>query len=333
MKTVIQDIRSKLESDSYQNEEHVRLSLVSRILLELGWDIWNPQEVNTEYTVVPQEDYTRVDMALFLNKYTPPSVYIEIKSVGKVDFELNKIEKQLRDYNRNNTSMFTVLTDGRKWRFYYSQTGGEFSHKCFKIIDLLKDESEDIEASFFTFLSKAEIASENAKKEAESYLQLSQKQRALEDALPKARRLTLESPYPSLPDALIKIVSSAGFHVEENEAIQFIQDNSTSKPEYQKQDSKTNRLTGSSAGQSASGSKVNDFPPPENTQCRFKYKGNEYFGYIENDKLKVDGYGSFTSFSSASNEITQTSRNGWLDWELKIPGKSNWILADQWRKK
>ena len=52
-----------------------------------------------------------------------------------------------------------------------------------------------------------------ANSEAETYLKLSQKQRALEDAFSQARRQILESPFPSLPEALITIVEKEGFTV------------------------------------------------------------------------------------------------------------------------
>ena len=80
MKDVVTDILRKLSDGVYKNEEHVRLSLVSRILQELGWDLWNPNEVNSEFPVIPQEDKTRVDLALFLTPYVP-SVFLEIKAV------------------------------------------------------------------------------------------------------------------------------------------------------------------------------------------------------------------------------------------------------------
>ncbi len=73
--------------------------------------------------------------------------------------------------------------------------------------------------------------------------------------------------------------------------------------------------------------------PPNGTLCRFKYKGNEYTGRINNGKFSVNGYGTFTSLSSASIAVSKTSRNGWRDWELKIPGAKLWILADIWRGK
>jgi len=65
LRHTLEDIRHKLNAGVYQNEEHVRLSLVARVVQELGWDIWNPREVNCEFTTAPNEDSKKVDMALF----------------------------------------------------------------------------------------------------------------------------------------------------------------------------------------------------------------------------------------------------------------------------
>jgi hypothetical protein len=222
MKDALLDIRAKLDEKAYKNEEHVRLNLVLRILCELGWCIWNPKEVNAEFVVAPGEDKTKVDLAIFLTSYTPV-VFMEIKAVGQLSSKLAEIEKQLRDYNRNLTALFSIITDGQEWRFYFSQAGGEFSHKCFKVVHLLRDEIEDIEKNFRSFLSKAEIASGNAHREAEGYLQLSQKQRVIEDCLPLARRLIQEPPYPSLPEVLVRLVKERGFTLSTEEALTHIQ--------------------------------------------------------------------------------------------------------------
>jgi len=223
MKETLKDIRKKLADNVYKNEEHVRLSLVARIIKELGWDLWNPIEVNSEFAVIPAEDQSRVDLALFLHPYVP-SVFLEIKAVGKLEGNISQLERQLRDYNRNNTALFSIITDGRKWRFYYSQTGGEFPQKCFKSLDIIEDDIDDLEISFKGFLSKSEISNGNAKRDAESYLQLNQKQRAMENALPKARRLVAEPPYPSLPDALVQLVAEDRFSITVEEAANFIQE-------------------------------------------------------------------------------------------------------------
>lgn len=36
---------------------------------------------------------------------------------------------------RNNTAMFSIITGDVEWRFHYSQTGGEFSQMCFKVLN------------------------------------------------------------------------------------------------------------------------------------------------------------------------------------------------------
>jgi len=222
MKQILADINLKLTEGVYQNEEHVRLSIVARILQNLDWDIWNPREVNSEYYPIPTEDRSRVDFALFLNP-TVPSVFLEVKAVGRIDSDLLSTERQLRDYNRNLTAMFSVITDGRKWRFYYSQAGGEFSQKCFKTIDLLEDDQDDIEIFLRAFLSKSEIVSGKAEQEARNYLQFTLKQRAMDTALPQARRMVDLPPFPSLPQALIERVAIVGHKISTEEASEFIQ--------------------------------------------------------------------------------------------------------------
>ncbi len=225
MKDSLTDIRRKLQEGAYQNEEHVRFSLVARLLQKLGWDIWDPSQVNAEFAAVPDEDRTKVDFALFSTPYAP-SVFIEVKAVGKIA-DLAKTERQLRDYNRNNTALFCVITDGVIWRFYYSQTGGEFSNKCFKILDLQSDSPEDFERHLTAFLGKASLDGGHAKSEAEAVLELTQIQRAMQDCLPAARRLTQQAPFPRLPEALIQLVAEKGFPVSEQDADKFIRESTT----------------------------------------------------------------------------------------------------------
>jgi len=39
LRQALEDIRHKLNDGVYQNEEHVRLSLVARVVQVLGWDM------------------------------------------------------------------------------------------------------------------------------------------------------------------------------------------------------------------------------------------------------------------------------------------------------
>lgn len=232
MKEILADIRAKLQQGLYKNEEHVCLSLVARLLQALGWDIWNPGEVYTEFKPVPAEDNTKVDFALFLGTRSPV-VFIEVKAVGKVDQNnLSAVEKQLRNYNRDNTATFSIITDGRVWRFYYSRTGGTFRDKCFETLDLLADDPGDVETALVTFLGRVEVdpRTGSAASKAEELLVAGEERRAMYECLPRARRLTQEPPYPSLPDALIDLVAEQGHTVSREQAEEFISKQAQTPP-------------------------------------------------------------------------------------------------------
>jgi hypothetical protein len=223
MEPLLKEIRSLFGRGAYKNEEHIRVSVVCRLLQELGWNIWNPEEVYLEFVVAPTEDQTKVDVAL-RSSTLRPDVFIEVKAYGQMRSKLTDIERQLRDYNRNNTAMFSIITDGAEWRFYYSQTGGEFSQKCFKVLNILRETEEDLQLSFQTLLKKTEIQNGNAERQAVAYLRLTQKQRLMEDLLTEARRKALEPPFPSLPQALVELVTEQGLDVSLDEATAFIRD-------------------------------------------------------------------------------------------------------------
>jgi hypothetical protein len=321
MKPVLEDIKGKIAIGVYRNEEHVRVCIVLRILQALGWDIWNPNEVSLEFPVLPNEDQTRIDVALFLTPHEP-AVFIEVKALGKLEGALSQVERQLRDYNRNNTALFSIISDGQMWRFYHSQAGGEFATKCFKIINLTEQKLDDLEQDFARFLSREAVETGNSEQEARAYLQLSREQRAMEDALPEARRIILDPPYPSLPQALKDVVARAGIVVSLEKATKFIGDFGTrreSPPPLPPPDNGTGRRQTSST------------LPPDGTECRFTYKGKKFSGRVERGELSVSELGQFSSFSAASVKATKTARNGWRDWEVLLPGETTWLLADTWR--
>ncbi len=224
MKEIIEDIRNLLNADKYSNEEQVRFSLVARIIQKLDWNIWNPKQVYTEFKPNPTNDNKKVDIALFLNGNSP-SIFIEIKSPEKLNNsnELLKAETQLKDYNADLTALFTILTDGNQWRFYYSQEGGTFSQKRFKTIKLKSDDVEDIEMAFEMFLKKDVVQNGDAKDKAYSYLQLSRKQKIMEECIPQAKREIENNPLLNLVGALIQTTQIKGLNISDEEALEFIQ--------------------------------------------------------------------------------------------------------------
>lgn len=160
MRKIIEDLRVKLESGSFEKEEHVRIGIVARICQVLGWDVWNPQEFYAEFPIKMKSREGSVDVALFHSnlKDRTPDVFFELKAVGKLKGNIESSEEQLQEYNFYNTASITVLTDGRSWRFYLSSATGTFSQKLFCSLNLLEDEEEHIVDIFVNILSKDRFA-------------------------------------------------------------------------------------------------------------------------------------------------------------------------------
>ncbi|MBM4404118.1 MAG: type I restriction enzyme HsdR N-terminal domain-containing protein [Candidatus Cloacimonetes bacterium] len=159
---IVNDIRSKLKDNAYQKEEHVRLAIIARLCQALGWDIWNPEEFYTEYSIKLKSKEGSVDVALFnsLVKDKTPAVFFEAKMVGKLNGNIRDSEYQLMEYNQNNAALITILTDGRKWRFYLSTAPGTFSQRMFSSFDLEDDDISYIIGIFRDVLSKNRFTNE-----------------------------------------------------------------------------------------------------------------------------------------------------------------------------
>lgn len=73
--------------------------------------------------------------------------------------------------------------------------------------------------------------------------------------------------------------------------------------------------------------------PPDKTRCKFIYDSQEHDGIIKNGFIEIDNMSEkFSSFSAASQAVSKTSRNGWLDWQILLLGSQNWLSADDWRR-
>jgi len=216
MQDALREIREYLRQNAYRNEEHVRLSLVCRVLQELGWNVWDPREVNTEFVPNPREDAKKVDVALFIKQQL--WVIIEVKAVGGITSgNLPEYETQVRNYNRDHTALFSIITDGQKWMFYHSRAGGEFHSKLFRELDFLKDEFDDIENALSSFLTQKNILDGSAASEADKYLQSSNEEKAVRDCLPDADRRVLSPPYLTRPQAIVELLKEQGLNLTEEE--------------------------------------------------------------------------------------------------------------------
>lgn len=162
----IKDIKDWLSKGLYDNEQHVRFSLVGRVLHELGWDVWNPEIYNTEYTItVPDNSDNRhgttrtykVDIALCKKSRngTIPHMLIEVKGVGMNLDQAKSGRNQLALYSSQFDSI-SVLTDGRTWEFYLNSLKSlntPFNECMISTVNLSEDSIEGACAIFLKLLT------------------------------------------------------------------------------------------------------------------------------------------------------------------------------------
>jgi len=153
MKEVIESVRKLIKDGVFSDNQHVRFSLLGPICKKLGWDIWNPAEFYTEYPVTkyPQQEIRtelrgRVDVVLFLTdkRSEKAEVFIELKSPGILQYELQSGETQLQRYNYLDKVAICILTDGITWRFYLPSEGSSFDSTLFNEFNILTDNVEII---------------------------------------------------------------------------------------------------------------------------------------------------------------------------------------------
>ena len=75
---------------------------------------------------------------------------------------------------------------------------------------------------------------------------------------------------------------------------------------------------------------------PHGTELRMEYNGHVYTGRIDNGRWLIEGK-EFKSPSAAASGVAltkngrHTSLDGWIYWQVKRPGDTNWIAINQLR--
>jgi len=165
MLNTLKNIKFNLEDRVYKNERQIRYSLVTKILHELEWDIWNPSEVFYDYPVRNCHDTNNkhrcsVDIALFINHLKNPIAYIQTTEIGALIKNLADYEKQMSDLNRYETAEISILTDGIIWKIYFSQDSGHFASNIAADFNLLKDDMNYIVSIFNEVINKKKRCNE-----------------------------------------------------------------------------------------------------------------------------------------------------------------------------
>ena len=164
----IVDVRDKLRRGVFSNEDQVSKGVVMRLLQQLGWDVYDPTRVSSEFKIGNR----KVDYAL---RHEPfgPVILIEVKDVGRATA---KGEDQLFDYCSKQGVPLAILTDGGTWSFYLPAGMGSYEQRRFAVVDLVSDEGSRCATVLRRYLGFDVVVSGQSHRDAQSDYQIYRQQ-------------------------------------------------------------------------------------------------------------------------------------------------------------
>lgn len=211
----IVDIRRLLQDGAFQNEDQVSKGVVMRLLQQLGWGVFDPKHVSSEFKIGSR----KVDYALRHDPFGPV-VLIEVKDVGKAT---PKGEDQLFDYCSKQGVPLAVLTDGRFWNFYLPAGMGNYEQRRFAVVDLVNDDVPDCARSLTRYLGFQHVTAGQSRRHAQAdYDAHRQRIVAREQFEPVFRSLVSRSDPRILALFADEVQSISGFRPDDDEVVAFL---------------------------------------------------------------------------------------------------------------
>lgn len=211
--SVINGIRSN-KSLLTLDEASIKSGVVLRLLSLLGWDPFDINEVRPEYSVASK----RVDFSLRISAIN--KVFIEVKRPNE---NLDSHQEQLLGYSFREGVKLAILTNGITWWFYLPLNEGSWEQRRFFTADFSEQESEVVAERFIDLLSRENIASGDAIKNAEHLYKSRQRRDILKETLPKAWHKIINDPDDLLVELLIETTEKlSGFRPEISDIEKFL---------------------------------------------------------------------------------------------------------------
>lgn len=119
---------------SITTEEATKTSIIMPFFAMLGYDVFNPNEFQPEFTAdVGIKKGEKVDYAILMDGV--PVILIEAKWIGA---DLQKHDSQLFRYFGTSKAKFAILTNGQVYKFYTDlEEPNKMDEKPFLVIDIL----------------------------------------------------------------------------------------------------------------------------------------------------------------------------------------------------
>lgn len=211
----IEDLQRRIAAGEFRSEAEISQGVVGLILTELEWPFHKTRVVAPQFKIGTK----RVDYAL-CHPPGQPSVLLEVKDLGKAD---EKGEEQLFKYCFQYGVPIAVLTDGRKWSFFFPAGQGSYEQRRFAEIDLLKGEPRASAITLTEYLRAHDVRSGEARKRAERAYDAARLERAAAAKFAPVWRKLLSRPESLLLDLFLEEVEqAAGVRPDRNLGAEFI---------------------------------------------------------------------------------------------------------------
>lgn len=213
--STIDDLKQLIAGRSFRSEAEISRGVVSRVLNELEWPVFDVQVVAPEFKIGTR----KVDYAL-CHPPGRPSVLLEVKDLGKAD---GRGEKQLFEYCFHQGVPIAVLTDGRTWSFFFPAGQGTYEERRFARIDLIRDDPEDSARTLTDYLRADDVRSGQARKRAQHDYEAARLEREAASTYASVWKKLLSGPESSLLDLFSeKVQQATGVRPDRTGAAEFI---------------------------------------------------------------------------------------------------------------
>ena len=203
MQETLKKILGHLDKGAFASEAAISRQAVMPILGELGWDIYNPAEVVTEYTT---PSGGRVDYALCLDGKA--RIFVEVKQAGT----FQKGAEQLLNYAFAEGMEMAVLTDARRWSIYLSTEPVPFQERRVELLDIADRPIDEAAVILRRYLERGAVQSGANVKAAREDLHNTARRTKAAANIPDAWASLLEEPDGLIAECLAE-------RVEENTGV------------------------------------------------------------------------------------------------------------------
>ena len=215
---ILDEVRKKIanlrDKGTSLNEEDTKAALIKPVLVALGWDDENPEEVSHEYRRTPQDN--PADYALLLSGTA--KFIIEAKALSE-HLHGHKWAAEIMTYAVEAGVKWAVLTNGDEYQVYNACVALPFDEKLFRAVRLTdpnsptentlallsKEPSDDIETQWKRHLADRQIRAASS---------ASSHQGDPDHLLPLVRKHVKDLPLKEIQESLARVRAQFSFPVE-----------------------------------------------------------------------------------------------------------------------